>query len=232
MIKVYGHGPAFGLPDPSAFVVKTLVLLQMAGEPYELVHADPRKGPKRKIPWIDDGGRLVPDSTFIRLHLEDTRGVDFDAGLSEAQKGAAWGIEKMFEDHVYWLVVVERWLDRANFEKGPRIFFEEVPAIVRPLVLGLVSRQVRRSLDGHGIGRHSPAERQLLAERAALAVAQCLGDKSWLMGEAPCGADATAYAMISSAICPLFEGPVRRAFEQHDNLVAYARRGTARWFPG
>jgi glutathione S-transferase len=230
LIKVYGHGPAFGLPDPSAFVVKTLVLLQMAGVPYEMVRGDPRKGPKRKIPWIDDGGRLVPDSTFIRLHLEDTRGVDFDSALSAEQRGMAWGIEKMLEDHVYWLLVTERWFDRANFEKGPREYFAEVPAILRPVVLAIVNRQVRRSLDGHGIGRHAPAEIERLAERAALALSQCVGTKPWLMGETPCGADATAYAMISNAMCPLFDGPVQRAFERHDNLKAYVARGTARWF--
>ena len=32
MITLYGFGPAFGLPDPSQFVVKTEVLLKLVGE--------------------------------------------------------------------------------------------------------------------------------------------------------------------------------------------------------
>lgn len=231
LIKLHGFGPAFGLPDPSQFVVKAEVLLKLAGEPYQKLRADPRKGPKGKMPWIDDNGRIVPDSTFIRFHLEDTRGVDFDKGLSDSQKGVAWAIEKMLEEHVYWLVVMERWHDKANFDKGPRMFFDPVPALVRPLVLAMVSRQVARNLHGHGIGRHSAGERQRLAERAADAVSRCLGDKPWLMGHEPCGADATGYAFTASALCPHFDGPVRRAFERHANLAAYVQRGTARWFP-
>ena len=34
MITLYTFGPAFGLPDPSPFVMKAEVLLKMAGLPY------------------------------------------------------------------------------------------------------------------------------------------------------------------------------------------------------
>lgn len=231
MITLYGFGPAFGLPDPSAFVVKAEVLLKMAGEAYDNRRADPRKGPRGKLPWIDDCGRIVPDSTLIRFHLEASRGIDFDKGLSDQQKGAAWALEKMLEDHVYWLIIMERWRDPSNFAKGPRMFFDRVPGLLRPLVIGMVGREVSRTLRGQGIGRYSPEERGEIAGRAALAVSRCLGDKSWLFGDEPCGADATAYAFVASAMCPRFEGPIRRAFESHANLAAYAERGTTRWFP-
>ena len=231
MITLYGFGPAFGLPDPSQFVVKTEVLLKLVGEAYEKRRADPRKGPRGKIPWIDDSGRIVPDSNLIRFHLEATRGIDFEKGLTDPQKGAAWALERMLEEHVYWLVVMERWLDPVNFAKGPRKFFDPVPALIRPLVTGMVGRQVGKTLQSHGIGRYTPEERTGLAARAALAGSQCLGDKPWLFGEEPCGADATAYAFVASAICPHFEGPVRRAFEKHANLVEYVERGNKRWFP-
>ena len=34
MITLYTFGPAFGLPDPSPFVLKAEILLKMAGLPY------------------------------------------------------------------------------------------------------------------------------------------------------------------------------------------------------
>ncbi len=231
MITLYGFGPAFGLPDPSPFVVKTEVLLKMAGEPYTKRRADPRKGPRGKIPWIDDSGRVVPDSTLIRFHLEASRGVDFEKGLGEPQKGAAWAIEKMLEEQVYWLVVMERWCVPENFAKGPRVYFDAAPALIRPLIIGMVGRQLDKTLLGQGIGRYSLEERTEMGARAAISVSRCLGDKLWLFGDEPCGADATAYAFVASALCPHFEGPIRRAFEKHANLVAYSKRGTARWFP-
>lgn len=231
MITLHGFGTAFGLPDPSPFVVKTEVLLKMAGESYEKRRADPRKGPRGKIPWIDDNGRSVPDSNLIRFHLESSRSLDFEKGLTDPQKGAAWALEKMLEDHVYWLVVIERWCDPANLAKASGVLFAPVPVLIRPLVLAMVGRQLDRTLHGQGAGRYTLEERIALAARAALAVSQCLGENPWLFGDEPCGADATAYAFVASAMCPHFEGPIRRTFEKHANLLAYVERGNARWFP-
>ena len=165
MIKLYGYGPAFGLPDPSPFVVKALVLLKMARLDYETARCDPRKAPKGKMPFIDDDGTVVADSTFIRMHLEKTRGIDFDGGLSEPQKGAAWAIEKMLEDHLYWLVVQDRWMAQENFDTGPRHFFDAVPGLLRPLVIGIVRRQVKKTLHLQGLGRHTDEERRVLGQR-------------------------------------------------------------------
>lgn len=231
MITLHGFGPAFGLPDPSAFVMKAEILLKMAGLEYHKLRADPRKGPRGKIPWIDDAGQIVPDSTFIRFHLERSRGIDFEKGLTDAQKGAAWAIEKLLEDQLYWLIVIERWRDPVNFDKGPRKFFEPAPALIRPLIIRMVGRQLDRTLQGQGMGRFTPEERTELAARAALSVSRCLGDQPWLMGAEPSAVDAAGVPFVAHALAPHFEGPVRRAFEQHANLADYARRGLDRWFP-
>lgn len=111
MIKLHTFGPAFGLPDGSPFVVKAHLLLRMAGLDYEAVRSDPRKAAKGKLPFIDDDGTVVSDSGFIRRHIEATRGFDFDKGLTAADKGRVYAIEKMLEDHVYWLAMHDRWVD-------------------------------------------------------------------------------------------------------------------------
>src|SRR5215510_7319377 len=82
MITLYNFGPAFGLPDPSPFVTKAEVLLKMANVPYRTDGTGFRKAPKGKVPYIDDDGEIIPDSTFIRWHLEKKYGVDFDRGFS------------------------------------------------------------------------------------------------------------------------------------------------------
>ena len=43
MITLYGFGPAFGLPDPSPYVMKTEVQLKMAGLGYLKVAGDLQK---------------------------------------------------------------------------------------------------------------------------------------------------------------------------------------------
>src|SRR5262252_2167235 len=132
MITLYTFGPGFGLPDPSPFVMKAETLLKMAGLPYRTETGGLRKAPKGKLPFIDDDGVRVADSTFIRWHLEKRHGVDFDRGLSAEQRAVAWAFEKMAEDNLYWALVHARWTEDANFRKGPAKFFAKIPAPLRP----------------------------------------------------------------------------------------------------
>jgi len=231
MLTVFVGGQHFGLPDASPFVTKVIILLKMAGVPYETAKADFNKAPKGKIPYIKDGdGPLLGDSSFIRQHLETKYGANFDGTLSAAERGVALAIERLCEDHLYWAVVHNRWMDRDNFNKGPRHFFDETPAVIRPLIIAMVHRQFRRNLKGHGLGRHTDAEITQLAVRDLAAISDFMGDKPWLMGHEPCGADATVWSIVTSALCPFFESPIRKAGEHHANLMAYRDRGMVKWF--
>ena len=123
------------------------------------------KAPKGKLPYIRDGEDIIANSTFIRLHLEKRYNIDFDEGLSPKERGLAWAIEKMCEDHLYWLLVHERWAEDANFKRGPAKFFDVAPAPVRPLVKWFIRRRVKQALHGQGAGRYSESERTILADR-------------------------------------------------------------------
>jgi glutathione S-transferase len=232
VITLFTFGPAFGLPDPSPFVTKAELLLKMSGVSYRTALGSLRKAPKGKLPYLDDDGTIVADSTFIRLHLERKYGIDFDAGLSPAERGVAWAFEKLCEDHLYWGAVRERWLDDANFNAGPVHFFAGVPAFVRPAVTAVVRRQVRKTLKGQGLGRHSDAELTLLMQRALDGIAAFLGDKAYLMGATRCGADATLLAFTLGILCETFRGPIRDAAARHANLVAYRDRLRREFYPG
>ncbi len=47
-----------------------MVLLKLAGLPVRDVQGNPFKAPKRLLPFIEDDGAVVADSTLIRFHLE------------------------------------------------------------------------------------------------------------------------------------------------------------------
>src|SRR6202000_3368828 len=81
MIILSGGGPNFGLPEISPYVTKTEVQLKMAGLAYRKERATPTDSPKGQVPFIDDDGERIADSTFIRAHIERKYGVDLDAGL-------------------------------------------------------------------------------------------------------------------------------------------------------
>jgi glutathione S-transferase len=231
MITLYTFGPYFGCPDASPFVMKGEMLLKLAGLPYRCDTRGFSRAPKGKLPYIDDDGTRVADSTLIRLHLERKYAIDFDRTLGDRDRGIAWSVEKMLEDHFYWLMVYWRWMIDVNFDRGPKGFFKRAPAIVRPLIEGMVRRQVRRTLHGQGIGRHRDEEKAELASRCIAALSRVLGGNRYLMGDSPCGADATAFAFVAAALPDCFDSPLREKLEATHNLVEYHRRMRSEFYP-
>lgn len=227
MITLAAFGPLFGLPDPSPFVCKTEVQLRMADLPYRTERRGPPQGPKGKVPFIDDDGLLVGDSTFIRDHIEARYGIDLDAGLTPRQRALAWMVERVVEDHLYWATVYARWAVAENFDKGPSIFFEGAPDAVREAA----REGMLRTLHGQGFGRHSLAEVADLADRSFAALSEILGDQPYITGATICGADATLFAGLAAVLTPFFDTPVRDALLRHANLIAYTQRMMARFYP-
>lgn len=230
-IALYGFGPAFGLSDPSPFVAKVIILLKMAGLPFERRPADRRRAPKGKIPYIVDDGVTVSDSTFIRAHIETKYGFDFDASLSQAERGVAWAFEKMMEEQLYFALAYWRWMDDASFDRGPRQFFQSAPAPLRPLLAAYVRRVVRKQLLAQGMGRHSRPETIALTKRALDALSAQLGDKPFLMGANPCGADAGVAAQFANAACSHFDNELTALARSYPTLVGYSERVMSTYGP-
>lgn len=231
MIILYGARPMWGLPDPSPFVTKAEILLKMAGLGHERKFGDFKKAPKGKFPWIDDNGVLVPDSTLIRLHIEKTRGFDFDKGLSREEAGIVWAFEKLCEDHLYFALVAQRWVDDTNFERGPRQFFSMTPALLRPIMIPLIRRGVRKSLHAQGFGRYTTEEGRALVARAFGALAAYLDTRDFFGSKEPCGADASIFPALQGALCPLFGGYFREEAEKFPAFKTYVARMEARFYP-
>ena len=230
-ITLYAFGPAFGMPDPSPFVMKTETQLKMAGLPYEKDFTGFATAPKGKLPYIKDGATIVADSVFIRRYLEETYGVDLDQGLDKHERALAWAIERMLEDNLYWVLLKARWLDPVNFAKGPAHFFDGVPAEIREQMKADTLAKITANLHGHGIGRHSDADILFFGTRALDSLAQTLGDKPYLMGDKPCGADATAFGLLAQLLTPFFSTDLRKVAESQTNLRSYVDRMMARFYP-
>lgn len=231
MITLHGSRARFGVPSASQFVTKAEIFLKMAGLPYTHVDANFKRAPKGKIPFIEVDGKLLGDTEFIRRYLEQQHGVDFDAGLAGSERAIATAFAALCDEHLYWAVVHARWMDPVNFDKGPRHFFDRVPAPMRPFVVAMVRRSVRQNLQGHGLGRHTREDIETLARRDIDAISAFLGDKPYLMGDQPCSADASVWPSITSVLSRQFATPIRDHAETKANLVAYRDRGMARWFP-
>jgi glutathione S-transferase len=230
MITLYTFGPMFGLPDASPFVTKAHMLLKLAKLPYQSDTNGFNKAPKQKLPYINDDGAIVADSTFIRWHLEQKYAFDFDAGYSAEQRAIAWSVEQMLAEQLYFALMHMRWADDKNFAAGPAHFFDAVPALIRPIVRGMVRRKIISAMKAQGIGRHSKADITKLACKTLDAVSDILAERAYLLGDKPCGADASAFAFLASILCPVFASPIRTYAEGKPNLVRYVGRMGAEFF--
>lgn len=236
MITLYGAGEGFGLPEISPYVTKTEVQLKMAGLPFRKLAGRREDSPKGQIPYIDapgpDGARVrIADSTFIRGFLERTYAVDLDEGLDARARAEAWAIERMVENHLGWVMTQARWLIAENFEKGPAHFFDDAPEPMREAIRRDVQLQVRQNVMAVGIGRHVEAEIVALGLRSLAALSVIIDEQPYLMGQRPCGADATVFAMLAAILTPFFESELRRHAEAFENLTAYAGRMMREFYP-
>lgn len=213
----------FGLPSISPFSTKAMILLHMAGLDHTLKVANPTKAPKKKLPVLLDGNRTVPDSHFIRLHVEKEYGVDFDRTLDKGERAAATAFTALVEDRLYWIALMERWAYEENRASLAQTF-DNVPAPLRGLVVRAVRGSILRSARAQGVGRHSREEALTIGQGVIDALATQLGEKPFLMGADPTSVDASAYSMLIGCRADGFETRLRAMIEAHPTLVAYCER--------
>ena len=231
MIILYGFGTGFGLPEISPFVTKTEVQLKMARLAYRKERAMPPASPKGQLPFIEDDGTAIADSTFIRAHIERKYGFDFDEGLDRQQRAQAWAFERMIEHHLYWALVGARWVDPENFAKGPAHFFDGAPEDRREKLREDAQFRVAENYLLSGLGRHAPDEDVDLAVRSLFALSVQLGEKPYLMSDRPCGTDATAFGALAGMLTPFFSSKLRARAEQFLNLTFYVDRLMLQYYP-
>jgi glutathione S-transferase len=231
MITLYSAGQGFDLPEYSPYGAKTEVQLQLADLPYVKQVGRPADSPKGQLPWIEDDGERIADSTFIRAHIESKYGIDLDAGLSLEERARAWAVERMVENQLGWTATHFRFLVPENFDKGPAHWFDAAPEAMRgELKAGLLSA-VRTNVQAVGIGRHNEDEILWLGERSLKALAVMLGDKPFLFGDRPVGSEAVVYSTLMVTMNPFFDSALRDRAAAMPTLVAYVERMNARFYP-
>ena len=232
MIRLTLFPSAFGEPSASPFCMKSYCMMKAAGLPFEVIETnDPRKSPKGKLPFIESETEQIADSEQIRGFIETVADIDFDEGLSASDRGAARAITRMVEEHLYFAIVADRWLEDDNWAHIKATFFNEIPLPVRGLISSMARRQARRNLQGQGIALHTPSERFDRVRRDVIAVSDVLGDKPFLFGETACSADYSVVPMLRAAIVTPIEKPLGRFIKSDPGLMAYVSRFMDAYYP-
>jgi glutathione S-transferase len=230
-IKLFQFPRMFGIPNVSPFCCKLETWLRIARIPYEVVDTpDPRQGPKGKLPFIEDAGVRIADTSLIIDHLVKTRGVDPDARLNASQRALALLVQRTLEEH-YAFVLAYTHLFRDEGWQHTRARFDSVPAIARPLVCSLVRRRIKRMLWQQGILRHAHEDIVASALRDWRAVLTVMGDGPFFFGDEPTGVDAIVFGALATSVLTPIESPIRDFLRSQPAFVTYAERLRAHFFP-
>ena len=216
--------------DASPFVVKVDLFMRMANIPYQVKHGAKylKMSPKGKLPFIDDGGKVVADSEAILTYLTEQYQVTVDDALTPEQKAQAYLMTKSLDEGLYWCLVYSRWILDESWPFTKHAFFSKLPIPLRWLVPSVIRRTVKKNLHGQGVGRHSPEEILAIADKSLQSLSTLLADKNFFFGQQHTSFDAVVYShlceFISVHVENGFESIFTKKAKSYQNLVQFCQR--------
>lgn len=216
----------FGVSSLSPFCLKAEAVLRLAGVPVDRQEpSGPPSTQSGKLPALDPGdGRLIEGSDAIVDWLVDVRGVDLDSGLTPQERAQALAVRRLVEEHLYFHIVQERWVDDAGFAATIPAYFGHLPLVVRSVVSWTLRRSVRASVRGQGVGRMTEARRVRRIDEDLSALSELLGDREWFFGSRPSSIDCVVYAFTANILGQPVSAHLRTALGARPALVAHAER--------
>lgn len=230
-ITLYQFPTAFGLPNASPFCMKIETYLRMAGIAYASRYGMYQlRAPKKKLPYIDDDGRIVADSHLIIDYLKSAYGDRLDAALTPAQRAQGTSILRLLEDSLYWVLLYARWIDELGWPLTRQAFFGALPVPLRGFVPLLARRGMAQQLYAQGSGRHQREEIYNIGRADIAALSLLLGEQPYFLGAEPSSVDAAAYAFLANILDVPLDMPLLHEARANANFPAYCARMRARYY--
>lgn len=232
-IKFFQPPVAPGTVCLSPFCAKLDMILQMSGVDFERhVEGDPRQGPKQKVPFIEERGKLIGDSHFIEQYLRTDHNVDLQSSLSDTERAIGNMIMSSVEEKLYWVLVYSRWSTPENAAVMKSIFFGHMPdAQMREQIGAGAEEMINQTLNGQGTGRHSYDEVMEIGKRIIDDLAILLGNQRFFFGDQPTSIDASVFGALANFCFGPVNSPVNAHIRAKPNLVAYMDRISNQFFP-
>lgn len=230
MLQVFHFGPMLGLPDVSPFCLKVLLYLKMAEMEFRSVVGvqNLRKAPRGKLPFISVDGLKIADSSLVVRHLESVSEHPLDVWVPKTERPRMTLVQRLLEDHFYWVLLYSRWADDDYWPRVSEAFFAKLPAAARPLIRHFARKQTLRQLWSQGLSRHDKDEiyAQGCADLDAL-TAMIRGP--FMLGDQISTLDATTGAFVAQVLVPDLDTPLKRHAKTLPSLVDYGNRVRAFW---
>ena len=189
----------WGSPNLSPFCAKLETYLRMTEVPYETAKFARGQSPKGKLPYVVLDGKLVGDSQLIIEELERRpprassarrRPVRARPRTRPRRRGGR-SRRRSTSSGLYL-----RWSPTPHYPFVRDEFKKLIPGFVVPLV----RRDMNKKLHAQGTGRHDEETRSRWASPTSTRCAELLGDKPFVLGDAPRTVDCTVFAFVENTL--------------------------------
>jgi glutathione S-transferase len=208
MITLYSYPGLCGLADNNPFGLKVFAALRLAGLRFRHVHGvDTGAAPHGQLPYIDDDGVILGDSSAIIAHLVDRHGLAIDDGLTGEQRMQTFCIGRVLDD-LYWPMSYSRWKDERYWPLFRQIMLDQHPELAEADMEAARAYNFER-YRYQGIGRYPPEEAYRRGLDDLRLIAGMLGERPFLFGDEPGGADAAVYGFVANILYLPIDTPLR-----------------------
>ncbi|WP_454782126.1 glutathione S-transferase family protein [Legionella sp. WA2022007384] len=208
MIILYSYPELFGLPDNNPFGLKVDTFLRLTQIDYQHEHIiNTQNAPRGQLPYLIDDEHIITDSNNILHHLSHNY-VNLDHNLTEEQKNIHFFINRMLDNHLYWVMSYSRWQDEQFWPSFKAEFLKQHSELSEASL-----EQVRKynieKYHYQGIGRYSTTEIYQSGIDDLQAILYLLGDKNYLFGNKVHTVDACCYGFLANILYFEIETPLK-----------------------
>lgn len=183
-----------------------------------------KRFPKEKLPVIIHNGKMISDSHFILEYLTKNFSITMDKGLKQLDHAQGRAFISMIEEHLYWALVCERWMEDKNWNRLKLIFLKGVPRPIAFLIGNMARKNIIKNCIGQGYGRFSLEERLKIAKEIIQSISIFIGSKSFVFGEKISSYDAIFYATLSNILYSDLSPKLQQEVLKYKNLEEYCVR--------
>lgn len=230
MIHLYGSVPGWTVPCLGPMTTKLAYYMTLSGLQFEMKHADlsqlDRDSPNGKVPWLEDDGTKLADSTQIIEYLRQKYGDALDAGATPVERAVMIAFNRLIDEHLYWITVVQpRYCADADWLAYLRMIVGSHDIPPEAQAFGDMWRaRILKGYNNAGWTR-LPSETLYARARADIdALSDFLADKRFFMGEVPRWIDASVLSILRHVIDAPFTFDTKSYGASKPNLLAYMQR--------
>jgi hypothetical protein len=149
---------------------------------------------------------------------------DIDADLSPLEQATSLAIIRMAEEHFYFICVYFRWIKESSWKQFAPLL---ASPFVRNVIGPFIKATIRKSLWGHGIGRHTESDMLQFAREDLESLSTLLGQSEFFFGKSkPHLVDIVVFSMIAMVldIAAVVKTPLVDLVNEFKTLVAFRDR--------